>query len=92
MFKRLFQRNTHTEDLSALEGIVTFFNSHHALKAEKVLKESNHKGALVPGPREISPNCGTALRFDYADKDELPVLFKQHFVQYEDIHYYPVNR
>ncbi len=80
----------HTEDLNALEGVVTFFSSHHALKGENVLKKSFCKAALIPGPREISPNCGTALRFDYAEKDTVCKLFKQHFVQYEDLHYYPV--
>lgn len=78
------------EDLSALEGVVTFFSSHHALKGENLLKVSQQKAVLIPGPREISPNCGTALRFDYAKKDVVCELFKQHFVQYEDFHYYPV--
>ncbi len=87
----IFRRKaTHKEDLSSLEGVVTFFSSHHALKGEHVLKASGLKAALIPGPREISPNCGTALRFAYAEKDAVCKLFKQHFVQYEGIHYYPV--
>ena len=86
------QRRKKHEDLSSLEGVVTFFSSYHALKAEKILKASNCKGGLIPGPREISPNCGTALRFDYAEKDHVIDLFNKHFVQYEEIHYYPVTQ
>ena len=88
----IFRKKTkQKEDLRALEGVITFFSSHYALKGEQVLKTSHRKAALIPGPREISPNCGTALRFDYAEKDDVQRLFKQHFVQYEDIHYYPVS-
>jgi hypothetical protein len=90
MFK--IRKEKSNEDLKSLEGVVTFFSSYHALKGEKVLKESQLKGVLIPGPREISPNCGVALRFNYAEKDTLIDLFKKHFVQYEDIHYYPLKQ
>jgi hypothetical protein len=79
-------------DLKALEGVVTFFNSYHALKAEKVLKTEHHPGGLIPGPRAISPNCGVALRFHYPEKDEVIRLFNMHLVQYEEIHYYPAEQ
>ncbi|MGQ9617165.1 MAG: DUF3343 domain-containing protein [Spirochaetota bacterium] len=76
-------------DVSELEGVVTFFGSHHALRAEEVLKKNGLKALLVPGPREISPNCGVALRFDYREKDRIVSLFNEYFVHYEEIHYYP---
>ncbi|MCP4395861.1 MAG: DUF3343 domain-containing protein [bacterium] len=92
LIKHLFRgKAKQRENLHALKGVVTFFSSHHALKGENLLKGSQHKAALIPGPREISPNCGTALRFDYAEKDAVCELFNQHFVQYEDMHYYPVT-
>ncbi len=76
-------------NLQALKGVVTFFGSHHALRAEEVLKKNNMQAVLIPGPREISPNCGVALRFDYARREEVERLFTQFFVHYEDIHLYP---
>jgi hypothetical protein len=76
-------------DLRALEGVVTFFGSHHALRAEEVLKKNGLHAVLIPGPREISPNCGVALRFNYSRRDEVQRLFEQFFVHYEDIHLYP---
>jgi len=77
-------------DLSALEGVITFFGSHHALRAEEVLKKNSIQAVLIPGPREISPNCGVALRFDYSKENEVMRLFKEYFVHYEDMHHYPV--
>ncbi len=76
-------------DLRALEGVVTFFGSHHALRAEEVLKKNGLQAVLIPGPREISPNCGVALRFEYSRRAEVERLFEQFFVHYEDIHLYP---
>jgi hypothetical protein len=76
-------------EILELEGIVTFFGSHHALRAEEVLKKNGVRALLVPGPREISPNCGVALRFDYKQKDRVLSLFNEYFVHYEEIHYYP---
>jgi hypothetical protein len=76
-------------DLSTLEGVITFFGSHHALKAEFVLKKNEIAAVIIPGPREISPNCGVAVRFDYARRDEAVKLFQEYFIHYEDIHHYP---
>ena len=78
-------------DLTSLDGVVTFYGSHHALKAESVLKKEGLKAVLIPGPREISPNCGVALRFEYILKDEVVRIFNEYYVHYEDVHLYPVT-
>jgi hypothetical protein len=83
----LFRRDAAPKE--KLEGVVTFFGSHHALRAESVLKKAGHAVRLVPGPREISPNCGVALRFVQERKGEIADLLKQSSVQYEGIHHYP---
>lgn len=75
--------------IGSLEGVITFFGSHHALRAESVLKKKGFKAVLIPGPREISPNCGVALRFDYTAKEDVINIFNEYFVHYEDIHHYP---
>ena len=76
-------------DIQGLEGLVTFFGSHHALRAEKLLLGAGHRAVLVPGPREISPNCGTALRFDYGRRGEVEIILTEGLVQFEAIHHYP---
>lgn len=75
-----------------LEGVITFFGSHHALRAEKLLAGEGFDAVLVPGPREISPNCGVALRFDFSRQEECSQLLKRKSVQIEAIHYYPDKR
>jgi hypothetical protein len=83
----LFRRDALPKE--KLEGIVTFFGSHHALRAESVLKKAGHAVRLVPGPREISPNCGVALRIVHEKKDEIAGLLGKSSVQFEAIHHYP---
>ena len=53
----------------SLDGLVTFFASHHAIRAEKVLGEAGHDVQLIPGPKELSPNCGTAVRFVWDERE-----------------------
>ena len=72
-----------------LDGLLTFFGSYHALRAESVLKKAGHVVRLVPGPRAISPNCGVALRFAHERKEETAVILKQSLVQFEAMHHYP---
>lgn len=50
-----------------MDGLLTFFSSHHAIRAEAVLRRAGLDVLLVPGPKDLSPNCGTALRFHHRD-------------------------
>jgi len=43
------------------EIIVTFFTTHHALRAERVAREENISCTLIPTPRTISADCTIAL-------------------------------
>jgi hypothetical protein len=76
------------EPAVVFDGLVTFFASHHAMRAEKVLKKEGLAVALVPGPREISPNCGVALQFEYRCLDQVRDLLARNKVQIEAIHRY----
>ena len=77
------------EDIRGLEGVVTFFGSHHALRAEKVLLAAGFRAVLVPGPREISPNCGVALRFDFQAGEQVAAILEEGLVRYEALHHHP---
>ena len=71
-----------------LDGLVTFYASHHAMRAEKVLLRRGLSVAVVPGPREISPNCGVALQFEYRQVDLVRDLLTEKKVRIEAIHQY----
>jgi hypothetical protein len=84
-----WKKRRRKEDLSKLEGVITFFGSHYALRAEKVLKNNGFNAILIPGPRAISPNCGVALRFAFEASDQIQSILESNFVTYEAIHHYP---
>jgi hypothetical protein len=44
--------------------VVLFRSVHHALRAERLLKESDIPCKLIPIPRNLSSDCGVCLRFD----------------------------
>jgi hypothetical protein len=85
----LRRRRRRDADIRGLEGVVTFFGSHHALRAEKLLLAGGQRAVLVPGPREISPNCGVALRFDHQFREKVEEILAAGLVQFEAIHHYP---
>ncbi len=72
-----------------LDGVVTFYASHHAMRAEKVLKEHQVAVKLVPGPRALSPSCGVALRFPHAQAAEVGTWLAEARVEIEQIVCYP---
>ncbi len=78
-------------NLSTLDGLVTFYASHHAIRAEKVLKKHAFTVMLVPGPREISPNCGVALQFEYGRLQQVRETLSQNKVQIEAFHQYHIE-
>jgi hypothetical protein len=71
-----------------MDGLISFFGSHHAVRAEAVLRRAGFVVQLVPGPRELSPNCGVALRFEYARRDDVTAVLAGKGVQIERMHEY----
>ena len=71
-----------------MDGLISFFASHHAVRAEAVLKRNGLAVQLVPGPRELSPNCGVALRFDYGRRDDVLVFLAAKKVRIDGVHFY----
>lgn len=71
-----------------MDGLISFFASHHAIRAETVLKRHALAAQLIPGPKELSPNCGVALRFEYAARDHVAALLAANHVRIEGVHLY----
>ena len=44
--------------------VVVFHSMHRVMKAEKVLKMAKKKILLIPVPRQLTSDCGLAIRFD----------------------------
>jgi hypothetical protein len=71
-----------------MDGLISFFGSYHALRAETVLKREGFLVRLIPGPKELSPNCGVALRFQYDTRDRAVAILVGNRVQFEALHIY----
>jgi hypothetical protein len=69
-----------------MDGLITFFASHYALRAETVLKRGGLAAKLIAGPRDLSPNCGVALRFEYAQRQQALGLLDAQRVQIDGVH------
>jgi hypothetical protein len=50
--------------------IILFESIHFVLKAEKLFKATKIEHKIVPTPRNISSDCGSAIRIAETDKDK----------------------
>ncbi len=71
-----------------MDGLISFFASHHAIRAEAVLKRNGLAAQLIPGPKDLSPNCGVALRFEYALRENVLAMLAAKSVKIDGIHFY----
>jgi hypothetical protein len=52
-------------------GVVLFYTTSAAMRAEKVLKKAEISVKLIPTPRELSSDCGIAMRFSWAQVENV---------------------
>ncbi|MEQ1946243.1 MAG: DUF3343 domain-containing protein [Bryobacteraceae bacterium] len=71
-----------------MDGLISFFASHYAIRAETVLKRAGFTSQLIPGPKDLSPNCGVALRFEYAQRAPILAELTAKKVQIDGVHPY----
>jgi hypothetical protein len=72
-------------------GVVSFFASEHAMRAERVFQRAGLPARLVPGPREVSPNCGVAVAFVWEDEPEVERVLSESKIRFEAIHPYELD-
>ena len=71
-----------------MDGLISFFASHYAIRADTLLRRGGFVSKLVAGPKELSPNCGVAVRFEYAERENVLALLSIKKVQIENVHAY----
>lgn len=67
--------------MSTNEVIATFDSTHHALRFEKTLKQSEIGLIVMPVPREISASCGLAVKFSQVDLQRVKDLAGENEIQ-----------
>lgn len=67
-------------------GVVLFYSTSAAIRAEKVAWEAGVTVKLIPVPRHLSSDCGVALRFAWDNRAEVEELLKATDVPFDTIH------
>ncbi|MEO1771459.1 MULTISPECIES: DUF3343 domain-containing protein [Enterococcus] len=58
-------------------GVVLFYSTHEAMKAEKLAKEAQLKVRIIPTPEKIHASCGFSLKYELAEEEILSTLLQQ---------------
>jgi len=67
-------------------SVVLFYSTAHAIRAEKVLTQAGFTIKMIPTPRQLSSDCGMALRFDRVDETPVGAVLKEYEVPINGIH------
>ncbi len=67
-------------------AVVLFRNTQAAIRAEQVLQSVGVQGKLIPTPRQLSAECGMALRFPRSDSERVRTLLAQAGLTFQAIH------
>ena len=67
-------------------GVVLFHTTSSAIRAEKILKEDGFIVKLILTPRQLSSDCGVALRFQWEQEERVKELLEEEKVEIAQLH------
>jgi hypothetical protein len=67
-------------------SVVLFYSTAHAIRAEKVLQSAGLRIKMIPTPRQLSSDCGVALRFERQDEGQVVAALAGERVPTHGIH------
>ncbi len=67
-------------------GVVLFNTTSSAMQAEAVLTRAGMPVKMIPTPRELSSDCGLALRFTWTSAEDVQKLLEKMCVETAGIH------
>ena len=67
-------------------GVVLFYTNSASIRAEEILRREKLSVKLIPTPRELSSNCGVALRFDWDQAERVKASMDAASVENAGIH------
>jgi hypothetical protein len=67
-------------------GVVLFRTTAMAMKAEKTLSREGYGITLIPTPRQLSSDCGIALRFVWSQNEAIKLVLEKAGVEIQGIH------
>lgn len=72
-------------------AVVLFHSTQGAIKAERTLLRAGFAVKLIPTPRQLSSDCGTALRCAWADIEAVIAALQAAHVEYDGVHRVTAN-
>lgn len=72
-------------------GVVLFDTTSSAMRADAVLRREGLPVRLIPTPRELSSDCGVALRFSWSDHDRIETMLREAAVVIAGVHQLPAR-
>lgn len=66
-------------------AVILVYSISHAIRIETQLKKAGVKAKLVPTPRHLSSDCGSAVRVPAADKTRCAEIIAQEKIEFQDI-------
>jgi len=69
-----------------LKLVITFHTTADAMAMEKVCKEQNVPGRIIPVPRAISAGCGLAWCAQLEEREEIAAAMKAAGIEEEAMH------
>ncbi len=69
-----------------LYGVVLVPSVSHALRAEKLVRQAGIACKLIPTPRQLSSDCGTALRFGWGDRAVVEEVLEEAGLEVEGVY------
>jgi hypothetical protein len=79
--------DTRSEPCPQGYAIFLFDSTQGALKAERALLRAGFSIKLIPTPREISSDCGTALRCDWSDSEAVQAALHLANASFASVHH-----
>ena len=67
-------------------GVVLFYTTSAVMRAEKTLRKENLTIKLIPTPRDLSSDCGSALRFDWENVDRVESILDTVRIEFDGIY------
>jgi len=66
--------------------VAIFHSIHRVMKAEKLLKQAGKKVLLIPVPRQLTSDCGLAIRFDQEVRAEIEEVLSASNLQIQELY------
>jgi hypothetical protein len=57
--------------------VAIFHSIHRVMQAEKVLKQGGADILLIPAPRQLTSDCGLAIRFAEAERQAVEAILRR---------------